>query len=36
MIRIQQQSGDDISVNDVTEDALSALKYLTLRFPLFR
>jgi len=26
MIRIQQQSGDDISVNDVTEDALSALK----------
>jgi len=26
MIRIQQQSGDDISVNDVTEDALLALK----------
>ncbi|MEK9734387.1 MAG: protein translocase subunit SecF [Paracoccaceae bacterium] len=26
MIRIQQQSGEDISVNDVTEDALSALK----------
>ena len=26
MIRIQQQSGDDMSVNDVTEDALSALK----------
>jgi preprotein translocase subunit SecF len=25
MIRIQQQSGDDMSVNDVTEDALSAL-----------
>ena len=27
MIRIQQQSGDDISVNDVTEDALLALKF---------
>lgn len=26
MIRIQQQSGDDISVNDITEDALLALK----------
>ena len=26
MIRIQQQFGDDISVNDVTEDALLALK----------
>jgi preprotein translocase subunit SecF len=26
MIRIQQQSGDEMSVNDVTEDALSALK----------